>query len=62
VTEPTEHDRRRAADNALASLALENLQPSQPTRDLLDAAVRGELTPDQLYEEVLRLARESGQQ
>jgi antitoxin VbhA-like protein len=49
----TEQRRRRAADIALASVALDGVEPDQPTRDLLDAAVRRELSTQQVYDHVL---------
>jgi hypothetical protein len=49
----TETDRRRAAEAAIASVALDGLQISQHTRELLEEAVRGAITTQQLYQQVL---------
>ena len=57
TAEPGPEQRQRAATNALASLALEDLHPDQETLAMLDAAVRGEVTADDLYAEALRRAR-----
>jgi hypothetical protein len=54
---PNQTRRRRAATNALASLALEGLHPDQETRQLLHAAVEGELSADDLYALALQRAR-----
>lgn len=62
MTQPTAQQRQDAAIAALASVALDDLEPTEATRDLLEAAVRGELTADELYERVLRRAREGGEQ
>lgn len=62
MTQPDARQRRDAATIALASVALEDLEPTEATRDLLEAAVRGDLTVDELYDEVLRRAREGGEQ
>ena len=62
MTQPDAQQRRDAATAALASVTLDDLEPTETTRDLLDAAIRGDLTADQLYEEVLRHAPEAGQQ
>jgi Antitoxin VbhA len=61
MTRPDAEQRRHAAANALASLALDDLEPTDHTHALLDAAVRGDLTADQLYDEVLRHAQQGGQ-
>lgn len=53
----TEAHRRRAAESALASVALDGLQPDQYTRDLLEEAARGGLSTEQLYQLVLDHAR-----
>jgi hypothetical protein len=53
---PTEH-RRRAADIALASVALDRLEVDQTTRDLLEAAVRGDMTAHELYDQVVERAQ-----
>jgi Antitoxin VbhA len=58
-TQPGPEQRQRAATNAVASLALEGLRPDQQTLDMLDAAVRGELTADDLYAWALRRSQQS---
>lgn len=50
--------RRRAADSALASVALDDLHVDQHTRDLLEAAVHGELSAEQIYRQVVHHARQ----
>jgi hypothetical protein len=55
--EPGLRRRQRAAANAVASLALEGLHPDADTQALLAAAVRGQISAEDLYAQALRRAR-----
>jgi hypothetical protein len=57
-TEADRRRRQRAAANAVASLALEGLHPDTDTQALLAAAVRGQISAEDLYAEALRRARQ----
>ena len=61
ITDAERAERRAAAERALASLRLENLEPTASAKAIVERYISGEITTDELVQEVQALnAREFG--